>query len=108
VRAAQVSIHTCEVVAHALLARVPLAGARLARALAPGGAEGPTLPVRTMRRGLNLAYGSAGALTGVGLGMLHVSRALLQRRQPPAALQAGQLHTPSQAIVLAPHGAAPA
>jgi hypothetical protein len=68
-----------EALAEALLARVPFAGASLASQLAGTHlSHQPTLPVRAMRRGLHLAYGSAGAVTGIGQAMLHVPRLLLQ------------------------------
>lgn len=76
---AQVSIRTAEALAEALLARVPFGGAALANQLASTHlSHPPTLPVRALRQGLHMAYGSAGAVTGIGQAMLHVPRLLLQ------------------------------
>ena len=55
----------------ALLVRVPFVGTTLAAWLAGDlVAGGPSLPVRTMRQGLHLAYGCAGAITGVTQALL--------------------------------------
>jgi hypothetical protein len=68
-----------EALAQALLARVPSGCAALASLLASTHlSHSPTLPVRVMRQGLHIAYGSAGAVTCIGQAMLHMSRLLLQ------------------------------
>ena len=75
----QVSIRTAEVLAEAVLARVPFGGASLASQLAGAHLSAhPSLPVRAMRQGLHMAYGSTGAVTGIGQAMLHVPRLLLK------------------------------
>lgn len=69
----QVSTRVCEAVCGAVLARVPYGGLLLGGD--GGGADPaqPSLAVRAMRRGLRVAYGAAGAVNGVGAGVLRTT-----------------------------------
>jgi hypothetical protein len=40
---------------------------------APPGVEGPTAPVQWLRRGIKLAYGTAGTLTGISEGLVRLA-----------------------------------
>ncbi len=58
----------------AALQTLPLIGPRLAAA-EPGLADqGPTLPVRVLRRGIKLMYGTAGGMLGFGEGILALAK----------------------------------
>lgn len=61
-----------------LVARLPFSGPDLAERLRAAHSV-PSGPVRAMRRGLNAAYGAAGAGTGLGLGVLRGTRRLFGR-----------------------------
>lgn len=74
--AVQVSARACGAVCNSVLSRVPLVGT-MVRAGAP---VEPSLPVRMMRQGIRIAYGTAGAVSGSGAGMLRAKQVLFRKK----------------------------
>lgn len=72
----QVSAWACGAVCNSVLSRVPIVGPLVT----VGEPEKPSLPVRVMRRGIRMAYGTAGAVSGTGAGMLSAPQILFRRR----------------------------
>ena len=56
------------------LQTMPVVGARLAAAEPDLAGQGPTLPARLLRRGMQFMYGTAGNLAGLGQGIVYLAK----------------------------------
>lgn len=60
----------------AALQTLPVLGARLAAVEPDLAGQGPTLPVRLLRRGVQFMYGTAGNMAGLGEGIVYLAKQL--------------------------------
>lgn len=67
--ALQVSARACDAICTSVLARVPFGSVLLGRG-GDAARPQPSLAVRAVRGGIRIAYGAAGTVSGIGMGVL--------------------------------------